>query len=276
MKVTPLSNSFAGEISGADLRHALSQDDVSRIVAAFEQHHVLVFRDQALSKAQQLSATRQFGDLDVHADVNAGLDVPEVHTVSNVDSNGVPRADRLGSQHWHSDKSYRLIPSTATFLHAVELPPSGGDTQFADTGAAFDALGLSKQTELRALKVVHDWARSVAKTTGECISEVERRRWPPVAHPLARRQANDRHALFMGQHASHILGKPIEDGEEILAALHAHATQEAFVYVHQWQPGDLLMWDNRCLLHRAMANFDGDSHRRILHRTVTKGTSAPI
>jgi len=105
MKVTTLSNSFAGEVCGADLRYALSQDDINRIVSAFEKHHVLVFRDQALSKAQQLNATRQFGDLDVHADVNAGLDVPEVHTVSNVDSNGTPRADRLGSQHWHSDKS---------------------------------------------------------------------------------------------------------------------------------------------------------------------------
>ena len=163
-----------------------------------------------------------------------------------------------------------------TMLHANKVPLNGGDTQFADTSAAFDAFDRNKQTELRALKVVHDWARSVAKTTGERISDEERRRWPPVAHPLARRQASGRHALFMGQHASHILGKPIEEGEKMLSALHTHATQEAFVYVHRWQPGDLLMWDNRCLLHRAMANFDGDSHRRVLHRTVTKGTSAPI
>jgi taurine dioxygenase len=273
-RIRPIGSSFSAEVLGLDLRVPLTPAQISAVQAAFEQHHVLAFRDQALDKAAQLAFTLQFGDLDVHAAMNAGDDVPEVHTVSNLDQHGNPQARRLGSQHWHSDKSYRQIPSVATFLHAVQVPASGGDTCFADTATALEALPLARQEYLASLKIVHSWERSVAKQGGQ-VSAAEKHQYPPIAHPLARLQPSGRRALYMGQHASHIDGMDIAAGEALIAELHAHCTQSQFVYQHAWRPGDLLMWDNRGLLHRALANFDADANARILHRTVTRGTEVP-
>ena len=276
MDIRPLTDTFAAEVVERDLRVPLLDEELSRLDKAFVRHHVLVFRDQTLDKKAQLALTLQFGELDIHAALNVGADIPEVHTVSNLDSTGEPRKASLASQMWHSDKSYRSIPSTATFLHAIDMPPEGGDTCFADTQSAFAALPAKRQATLRQLRVVHDWGRSVAKNNGGTISEKERTDWPPIAHPLIpRHPGSGKEGIFIGQHASHIEGMPFADGEALLAELLEHVTSPSFVYVHQWREGDLLMWDNRCLLHRALDNFDGDRHARILHRTVTRGTAIP-
>jgi alpha-ketoglutarate-dependent taurine dioxygenase len=277
MEIRALSNTFAAEIVGRDLTMPLHDEELGRIDEAFVRHHVLVFRDQVLDKRAQLDVTLQFGELDVHAGLNVGADIPEVHTVSNLDANGVPRKASLASQMWHSDKSYRAIPSTATFLHAIDMPPGGGDTCFADTQSAFAALPAERQAHLRQLRVVHDWGRSVARNNGGVISEKERTDWPPIAHPLIPcHPGSGREGIFIGQHASHIEGIPFAAGEALIAELLAHVTSPPFVYQHRWREGDLLMWDNRCLLHRALDNFEGDQYRRILHRTVTRGTAIPM
>lgn len=273
-RIVPIADTFAVEVIDLDLNSPLLQMGIAQIEQALTRHHVLVFRRQNLDKAAQLAFTLQFGELDAHAAMNAGDDIPEVHTVSNLDDAGRPHASRIGSQHWHSDKSYRQIPSVATILHAKRLPTSGGDTCFADTTAAFAALPSARRAELEQLKIVHCWERSVAKQGGS-ISADEKRRYPPIVHPLARRQASGRKALFMGQHASHIESLPVADGEALIAELLEHVTQPEFVYQHAWRDGDLLMWDNRCLLHRALANFDGDRAARVMHRTVTRGNEVP-
>jgi taurine dioxygenase len=197
---------------------------------------------------------------------------PLVHIVSNLGPDGKP-SGKVGSQSWHSDKSFRPEPSLATILHAVTMPPDGGDTCFADTEAAYAALPEARKVEFAPLRVVHSWELSRQKlgltATPEEIADA-----PPMVHPLVRvHPESGRRSLFMGEHASHIDGWPMADGRALLAELEEFATSERFVYRHRWRAGDLLMWDNRCLLHRADANFDAARYPRVLHRTCLRGTA---
>ena len=273
--INPLSPVLGAEIVGLDLRQALTAESKQRLLDAFDQYHVLCFRDQALSKDEQLEATKQFGDLDVHVQSNRSSDIPLIHIVSNLDQDNVPRQAiaAKGSVHWHSDKSYRLKPSLATFLYSLEVPDEGGETQFANTLKAFEALPEEKQEELNQLKVVHSWPDSILRSSGKPATDEEIANWPPIAQPLARTHPpSGRKSLFVGHHAGWIEGQE-EKGRAMLDELEAWCTQDRFVYNHQWRVGDLLMWDNRCLIHRA-APYDGDKYRRLMHRTVTQGPAA--
>jgi alpha-ketoglutarate-dependent taurine dioxygenase len=255
----PLSPALAAEVIGLDLRQPLDAATRDAVYAAFVRHHVLCFRDQALNKDQQIAFTQQFGTL-------------ERHIASNRDAQGVP-SGKVGSQAWHSDKSFRPEPSLATVLHAVTLPPEGGNTCFADMTAAYDALDAAEQAELDGVRVIHSWELSRQKS-GQQATPEEVRDAPPMSHPLVRVHPDTgRKSLFMGEHASHFDGRPMAEGRARLATLQAHATQDQFVYRHHWRPGDMLMWDNRCLLHRADANFDAARYPRVLHRTCLRGTA---
>jgi alpha-ketoglutarate-dependent taurine dioxygenase len=268
----PLSPELAAEVVGLDLRQPLDTAMRAAVYAAFVRYHVLCFRAQALNKDQQIAFTQQFGTLERHIASNRGADNPWVHTVSNLNAEGLP-SGKVGSQAWHSDKSFRPEPSLATILHAVTLPPDGGDTCFADMTAAYDALGADDKAELDGVRVIHSWELSRQKSGAQATPE-EIRDVPPMSHPLVRLHPDTgRKNLFMGEHASHFDGRPMAEGRARLATLQAHATQEQFVYRHHWRAGDLLMWDNRCLLHRADANFDAARHPRVLHRTCLRGTA---
>ena len=160
----------------------------------------------------------------------------------------------------------------ATILHAVEIPPKGGDTCFANMYRAWETLAGEERAELEDARVVHSWELS-RENVGKVIPEAEKKDAPPMSHPLARPHPDTgRRALFMGAHASHLEALSFEAGRARLEALEAHATREDNVYQHHWQTGDLLMWDNRCLLHRVLANFDVKHERRLLHRTCLRGT----
>ena len=161
----------------------------------------------------------------------------------------------------------------ATILHAVTMPPNGGDTCFANMYAAYEALSEEDKRALDGLRVIHSWELSREKQ-GQKATPEEIRDAPPMSHTLVRVHPDTgRKCLFMGEHASHIEGRPIEEGRALLARLEAHATAERFIYRHRWRPGDLLMWDNRCLLHRADPNFDAALYPRVLHRTCLRGTA---
>lgn len=268
----PLSTLFGAEIVGLDLRQPLEASIRDAVYQAFVQHHVLCFRDQSLSKEQQIAFSQQLGPLERHIARNRGAENPWVHTVSNLDADGKP-SGKVGSQQWHSDKSFRPEPSLATILHAVMLPPEGGNTCFADMTAAYDALSEKEKAELDGIRVIHSWELSQQKL-GLTATPEEVRDAPPMSHPLVRVHPDSgRKALFMGQHASHFDGQSIAEGRARLAALQDFATEERFVYRHAWRPGDVLMWDNRCLLHRADANFDAARHARVMHRTCLRGTA---
>lgn len=263
-------------VTGADLSQPLSPELREAVLDAFRNHHILVFRNQDLSKDEQFAFTRQFGEIEDHVGRHTaagryGL----VHTVTNLDDDGQPttKLSAAGNYHWHTDKSYHAVPSLMTLLHAKELPPAGGDTQFANMAMAYNALPEATQRRIAGLRVVHSWAASRRRSGAPPPSEVEMRERPPVDHPLVRTHPETgAKALYIGNHASHILGMPEAEGEALLIELLEHATRPEFVYTHHWQNGDLVLWDNRCLLHRALANYEMAKHRRVLHRTVVTGT----
>ena len=271
-----LSLAAAVAVTGADLSRPLSPVFRDAILTAFREHHILVFRDQDLSNDEQLAFTRQFGEIEEHvgrhvAAARYGL----VHTVTNVGDDGNPTAKltAVGNYHWHTDKSYHAVPSLMTLLHAKELPPDGGDTQFANMAMAYEALPQAKKRQIAELRVVHSWAASRRRAGAPPPSEIEMRERPPVDHPLVRTHPETgTKTLYIGNHASHILGMSETESEMLLSELLEHATQPQFVYTHRWRDGDLVMWDNRCLLHRALANYEMTKHRRVLHRTVVTGT----
>ena len=271
-----LSPAAGAEIVGADLGEPLSPAHLHAVRDAFRTHHVLVFRDQDLSRDAQLAFTRQFGEIEEHVGRHAaaaryGL----VHTVTNLGDDDRPSAKltQVGNYHWHTDKSYHAVPSLMTVLHARELPPEGGDTQFANMAMAYAALPAETRQRIAGLRVVHSWAASRRRAGAPPPSEVEMRERPPVEHPLVRTHPETgAKTLYIGNHASHVVGMPEADSEALLGDLLAHATQPPFVYTHRWRAGDLVVWDNRCLLHRALANYEMARHRRVLHRTVVTGT----
>jgi taurine dioxygenase len=272
IEINPLSDVLGAEVIGLDLREPIPPAIKRRLDDALARYHLLCFRNQSLSKHEQIEATKQFGELDVHVQSNRSSDIPLIHIVTNLDENDVPRQSLAakGSVNWHSDKSYRQAPSHATFLYALEVPDEGGETEFANMIVAFEALPEDRQQELAGLKVVHSWPDSVRRTNKREATAEEKANWPPIAQPLARTHPQSgRKALFLGQHAAWIEGRE-DQGRAVIDELEAWATQPQFRYAHKWRVGDLLMWDNSCLLHRA-ASFDGDRYRRLMHRTVTQG-----
>ncbi|MGZ0187036.1 MAG: TauD/TfdA dioxygenase family protein [Alphaproteobacteria bacterium] len=272
-EITPLSEVMAAEVTGLDLRAPLGEGTRDALYAAFVQHQLLVFRDQDLDKQQQIAFSLQFGELEQHTLRNRGADdEPYVHVVSNLGADGKPTG-KVASTLWHTDKSFRPLPSMATILHAKTLPPNGGDTCFANMYAAYDALPKAEQSALSGLRAVHSWELS-RENVGRVMSAEEKRDAPSNAWPITRVHPDSRRTgLFMGMHASHIDGEPIPESRARIEALEAHATAGRFVYRHTWRPGDMLMWDNRCLLHRADPNFDAAVHPRVMHRTCLRGTA---
>lgn len=270
-----LSPVAGAEITDVDLAQPLSSALREAVMTAFLEHHLLVFRDQRLTGDQQHALTLQFGEIEGH--VGRGLDgtpLPLVHIVDNLDANGKPAAtEGLGNYRWHTDKSYHAVPSLMTMLHALELPSYGGDTQYANTAAGYAALPESTKKEIAHLEVVHSWEASRRNLGAKPPTEEQKRERPPVTHPLVRTHPDTGvKALYLGLHTSHVVGMPDDEGRALLARLLEHTTQPEFVYVHRWRPGDLVLWDNRCLLHRAARNYEMGAHRRILQRTVVKGT----
>jgi taurine dioxygenase len=272
LRIRALSPLMAAEVIGLDLRRALDEATRAAVYRAFLEHQVLVFRGQALDKAQQIAFTQQFGQLEEHRARNRGDDAfPLVHEVNNLGPDGKP-SGALKSTAWHTDKSFRPAPALATILHAVTLPPDGGDTCFANMYAAYEALPDADKAALDGVRVVHSWPLS-REQGGRAMPEEEIRANPPMSHALVRVHAETgRKCLYLGVHAAYLEDVPFEQGRARILALEAHATQPRFVYRHHWTPGDVLMWDNRCLLHRADSNFDAAQHPRVLHRTCLVGT----
>ena len=271
-QILPLSDLMGAEVIGLDLARPFDDLTMETVHQAFLDYQLLVFRDQDLDKPQQIAFTEQFETLERHTKFNKGADAfPLVHVVSNLNDAGKP-SGKVKSTLWHSDKSFRPEPCMATILHAKVMPPDGGDTVYANMYAAYAALPESEKEFLKGKKVVHSWELS-RENIGRVMSEDEIRDAPPNAHPLARvHPETGRTALFLGMHASHIEGMPFEEGRAKILELEAHATKPEFTFRHTWRPGDVVMWDNRCLLHRADPNFDAAAFPRVLHRTCLRGT----
>jgi alpha-ketoglutarate-dependent 2,4-dichlorophenoxyacetate dioxygenase len=268
---------FAGEVSGIDLRQTMTQGQVGEIVTGMDKYAVLVFHDQQIDDGQQLAFSRNFGTLEIaNADIRRDEDrrlAPEVADVSNLGKNNdiMSRDDRrrlfsLGNMLWHSDSSFKPTPAKYSLLHARVLPSKDGNTEFADMRAAYDALDDDMKAEINDLVCEHSqqYSRGIL---GFDFTEDERRRNPPVPQRLVRRHpGSGRRSIFLSAHAGAIRGMPMPEARALLRDLTEHATQRKFVYAHQWQVGDLVMWDNRAMMHRAR-RYD-PSEVRELHRTT--------
>jgi len=263
----PLSPAGGAEITGVDLALPLSNEGLDQIYAALLDHQFLVFPGQNLTREQQYAFTARFGEVEAHGGGRPGKRQDVAHVTANLDAEGNP-SDRFAkgaNYRWHTDKPYYAKPPALTTLHAVELPPEGGDTEFANTRLAHEALSEDMKARIADLRVVFQW--EAGRRPGYYANEL-----PPVDHPLVRTHPDTREkALYLGNHAMRILGMGEDEGATLLATLLNHATQPRFTYAHRWRPGDLVVWDNRCTLHRAVANYEMNRYRRIMHRNVVKG-----
>jgi taurine dioxygenase len=254
-------------IDDIDLSRPLARGEQERIVAALLDRHVVMFPNQLLTREQQYAFTAQFGEVESHGGGRPGKRHDVAHVTANLDADGNP-SDRFAkgaNYRWHTDKPYYAAPPALTTLYAVELPPSGGDTEFANCALAYDELPEATKRRIAGLRVIFQWEHG--RRPGYYANEL-----PPVDHPLVRTHPETgREALYLGHHAIGIAGLPETEGAALLDELLAHATQSRFTYAHRWRPGDLVMWDNRCLLHRAVANYEMTRYRRVMHRNVVKG-----
>lgn len=270
---------LGAEIDTIDLRQPISESLREEIVAAFARHHLLIFRGQQLGKHRMGEVAAMFGEVEGNVFRNPdGSTLEAIHQISNLDAAGRPAENPYlkSNYFWHSDKAYLRVPALLTMLHAVELPPSGGDTQFADMIRAYASLSDEVKRQIAGLRAVHSLEYMRASTDDRPLTDEEKKAAPPVVHPLVRpHSVTGEESLFIGMYCSHIVGMDSAASRALLDRLLVHATQEAHVYTHRWGPGDLVIWDNRCLLHRAVANYDMAANRRVLLRLVVKGSVAP-
>lgn len=254
---------LAAEVEGVDIRKPLSQEDVAAIHAGMDEHAVLVIHDQDIDDEQQLAFTRSLGELE-HS-IGASLRAPEDYRlpttfadVSNLDKDGTPfaRDDRrrlfaIGNRLWHSDSSFKVIPAKYSLLHARVVPSKGGNTEFADMRAAYDALDDEIKAEIADLVCEHSQIFSRQQLGFTDFTDEERARFKPVRQRLVRTHpSTGRKSLYLASHAGTILGWPGPEARLFLRDLIEHATQRQFVYAHTWRVGDLVMWDNRRTMHR--------------------------
>jgi taurine dioxygenase len=276
LPLAPLSPVGAAGLRGLDLSRPLPAATVAAIRRALGDWPVLVFRRQSLTKDQQAAFSAQFGELEGHiGKLSDGSTFPLVHTLTNLDAAGnVVNMDvaRL-NWFWHTDKSYHAVPSFVTILHALEVPPAGGETQFSNAQRAWAELPPAMQARLDGLQAVHDWVASRINSGTSPATPEQRRERPPVTHPLVRTHPETgRKSLYIGVHVSHVVGLPADESKTLIAELTRHIGEERFLYTHRWEKGDVVMWDNRALHHRALANYEITAHPRVLNRTVVVGT----
>ena len=269
---------FAALATGLDLTRPLSPAEVAAVDAAMDRHAVLVFRGQPLSQAEQVAFAEQFGPLDLGLKrlkkQPERLAHAELMDISNLDLDGRPAArdsrkvvSNIANQLWHSDSSFQATPVKYSMLSAVRLTSWGGDTEFADLRAAYDALDARTKAEIAGREAIHFALHSRFMLGDDDYTPEQRAQIPPVAWPLVRELPCGRRALFVGVHASRIEGMTVAEGRMLLMDLLEHATQPRFVYRHQWRVGDLVMWDNRSTVHRGR-RYDL-AEMRELRRTTT-------
>jgi alpha-ketoglutarate-dependent 2,4-dichlorophenoxyacetate dioxygenase len=281
---------FVAEASGVDLGQPIDASTIRAIWDAIDRYAVLVFPDQRVTDAQLRDFAARFGELEIGRSAARGgrrrLEIPQIGDISNLDEDNQVRGlddrrrlDSLGNRLWHTDASYMPVPVVLGMLHAVTVPPAsalgGGETEFADMRAAYDALPDATKAAIDGLIVQHDvfWSRGQIGFTE--FPPGERENYPPSPQRLVRlHPGSKRKTLYLSAHASHVIGWPIADGRLLLLDLNAHATQPAFVYRHEWRVGDLVIWDNRCTMHRGRAH--DETQPRDLRRATTLDVASTL
>ncbi len=286
--VTPTHPEFVAEISGVDVAQPLKPTDRQTIEDAINRYAVVVFRGQTLDDEKQVAFAGNFGPIESsalklrHRDIKHRIESSQVADISNLDGDGNVmkpdarrRLDGLANRLWHTDASFRAVPGALSMLYAHVIPEEGGDTEFADMRAAYDALPEAKKKELEGLVAEHSIWRSREQLGVVQYTAEERASLPPVPQRVVRTHpGSHRKTLYLAAHASHILGLPVADGRLIILDLIEHATQPRFVHAHRWAKGDLVIWDNRCTMHRARP-FD-TTRVRDLRRVTTRDVASTL
>jgi alpha-ketoglutarate-dependent 2,4-dichlorophenoxyacetate dioxygenase len=277
IKVKRLHPLFVAEVTGIDLTEPISREDLQTLWEAFNEHQILVLRDQPFDDESQIAFSRNFGALET-MEAHAANDFRPGHiaVMTNLDAKGnlLPldhpgMVHRLRNEAWHTDSSFKQVAALASLLHARVVPPVGGNTDFASARAAYDALPDARKAAFEGLQVVHRVAAPRVEDDKGYSDEQKKRL--TVLHPLVRANpVNGRKNLYVGSHAQEIVGMSVDESRRLLDELTGFCTQPQFVYSHPWREHDCVMWDNRCTLHRA-TTFDKTKYRREMHRTTVAG-----
>jgi taurine dioxygenase len=275
--IRPVDGALGAEVLGLDLSRPLSDDDFAVLHRAHLDHHLLIFRDMHITPAQQVAFSRRFGPLQIHVLRQFQLPSdPEILIISNIKENNQPIGLGDAGHFWHSDLSYKEIPSLGSMLHAQELPKEGGDTLFANQHTAWEALPQQLKEKVAHLTAEHSYLAKYAELqrrnpwrpnlTQAQIDEVK-----PVVQPVVRvHPETGRRALFVSEHfTTKIVGLAQDESDALLAELFDYSTRPEHVYRHQWQPHDMVFWDNRSLMH--LAAGCPEDQRRKLYRTTIEG-----
>ena len=288
--VKPVTPDFVAEISAIDLAQPLGRTDRDAIEDAINRYAVVIFRDQTLDDDLQIAFARHFGPIQYsaqkarHQGIKHRLASTEIADISNLDGDGNVlqpnshrRLDWLANRLWHTDASFRAVPGSLSMLYAHVVPDEGGETEFADLRAAYDALNEKTKAEIENLVAEHSiWhSRGQLDVNRDKYTAEELASLPPVPQRVVRRHpGSGRKTLYIASHASHVIGLPIADGRLLLMDLIEHATKPQFVHAHHWRQGDLVIWDNRCTMHRARP-FD-TTQVRDLRRVTTRDVASTL
>ncbi len=287
ISIRPLHPVFVGEVTGVDVSRPLEPQEVVAIEAGMDKYGVLVFPGQIITDEQQMAFTRNFGAIEDARGGNVTKPqdkrlVTGMNDVSNLGKDGKPlardsrqRLFNIGNMLWHSDSSFRAIPAKYSLLSARVVNKKGGNTEFADMRAAYDALDDETRAEIADLVCEHSLMYSRGSLGFLDYSEEEKAMFKPVRQRLVRSHpVTGRKSLYLSSHAGAILGMPMPEARMLLRDLNEHATQPKFVYVHKWTLGDLVIWDNRQVMHR-VRRYD-DSQPRDMRRTTVAGDAPTV
>ena len=278
-KVRKLGDALGAEVLGIDMRAPLDADATRELREIWMEHLVLVFPGQHVTDQQHVDFTRSFGDLEIfHQDIIRSKRVPEIFRVSNVDENGVlmppdhPTARQVSlAQFWHTDSSYRAVPCTGALLHGIEVSRTGGETQFTNMHAVYDALPEALRKQVEGRSALHDFGFLHTQHKLRPLTDAERSAMPAVWQPMVRRHpVTGRKSLYISPiYNEQVEGMSKEEGRALILELAAFAGRPEFVYSHRWETDDVVMWDNRCTMHQVTAFDPGE--RRVMHRTTILG-----
>jgi taurine dioxygenase len=277
MRVRRLTQNLGAEISGIDLARDLSDAAFRELYDAFLQYQVLVFPPQELPPGRQVQFARRFGEVQVHVMNQYHADgYPELYRLSNLDEHGKPngRHPDKGTLAWHTDGSWQRVTGQATIIYGEVMPArgAGGETHFCDTYGAYERLDAQWKTRIAGLRAVHNLDFSRTRRHGEDpLTEAQRREKPPVDHPVVRTHPETgRKCLYLGDHAEYIVGMPYAEGRALIEELNALAIHPDLTYEHRWKIREMIVWDNRCVLHRA-TTYDAATQGRVIRRCTVLG-----
>ena len=273
--VRPLSPHVGAELIGVDLARPVDDALFGSIYQAFLRYQVLLFGQQDLPPAQQVAFARQFGQVQIHVMNQYHLsEFPELYRLSNLDAHGRPSGQHpdKGTLAWHTDGSWRRVTGQATILYAEVIPTTGGETYFCDMYGAYERLSQEWKSRLAGLRAAHNLDFSRSRRHGEDpMTDAQRCEVPPVDHPLVRVHPDTgRKCVFLGDHAEYIQGMDYTEGRCLIDELNQMIVHDDLTYQHRWQPGQLILWDNRCLLHRA-TSYDTARAARVIRRCTVLG-----